>query len=664
MEDLASECKKKMAIFRLQELKDVLSQLGLPKTGKKQDLTERILTLLSDAEASGSHGHGSRKKKDIHKEDVAKTIDDVYRKMANAPVAGGQTVSDSSSISPKMEIVDQKVRCPCGSPLKTEFMIQCADSQCNVLQHIPCVIIPVESTEEASPAPSQHYCEICRVNRCDPFWTTLANPLNPVKLLASTITDDVSTPVQVLETSFQITRADVHLLEKAGIDVQAWCMLLNDSVQFRMQWPCYPDLKVNGIPVKTINRPGSKKLGANGRDDGPSISVFLVEGFNKISLSGTDDRTFCLGVRLVKQRTVPQVINMIPGEEEGESFTEAVARVCRCIGGGMTAANDDSDSDLEVIADNVTINLRCPMSGCRMKTAARFKGCVHLGCFDLHTLVQINQRSRKWQCPICLKNHSLEDIIVDPYLNRIVKMMQPCDEDVTEIEVKSDGSWRVKIGRPFMDLERWHISDGSLCASEAKPGSSIAVSGEKSEHRSANGNENGVSEYMIDGAQEIISMSHSSSDNMQQDESHEIQSVNHDVMMDSVPYNHNPTSGITNRSSSSSLGEQNIIVLSDSDEENFDMVSETPGPPDPPTASFSSHTANPETLDMHIEDVVFPAASEVPNEEAESSHKNNNKRLGGPGGPSGPFTFPRQPRSVRRHHGTKIAPGNEKVTNG
>ncbi|KAI7738795.1 hypothetical protein M8C21_021092 [Ambrosia artemisiifolia] len=538
-----------------------------------------------------------------------------FKKTANAPVAGGQTVSDSSSISPKMEIVDQKVRCPCGSPLKTEFMIQCADSQCNVLQHISCVIIPVESTEEASPAPSQHYCEICRVNRCDPFWTTLAHPLNPAKLLASPITDADSQPVQILETSFQITRADVHLLENAGIDVQvAWCILLNDSVQFRMQWPCYPDLKVNGIPVKTISRPGSKKLGANGRDDGPSISLFLVEGYNKISLSGSDNRSFCLGVRLVKQRSIQQVINMIPGEEEGESFTEAVARVCRCIGGGMTAANDDSDSDLEVIADNVTINLRCP-----------------------------------WQCPICLKNHSLEDIIIDPYLNRIVKMMQPCDEDVTEIEVKSDGSWRVKIGRPFMDLERWHISDGSLCVSEANVGSSVAASGEKSEHRSANGNGNGVPEYMTDGGQEIISMSHSSSENMQEDE---IQSVNHDVMMDSVPYNNNPTSGITNRSSSSSLGDQNIIVLSDSDEEIIDAVCATPGPP---TASFSSHTANPETLGMHIEEAVFPAASAGPNEEAESSRKNFNKRLGGPGGP---FDFPRQPRTVRRQHVPKDVPGD------
>lgn len=43
---------------------------------------------------------------------------------ANAPVAGGQRVPDGSRILPKEEIVDQKVRCPCGSPVKTEFMIQ------------------------------------------------------------------------------------------------------------------------------------------------------------------------------------------------------------------------------------------------------------------------------------------------------------------------------------------------------------------------------------------------------------------------------------------------------------------------------------------------------------------------------------------------------------
>ncbi|KAL7587619.1 hypothetical protein Lser_V15G36349 [Lactuca serriola] len=620
MGDIVPEYKKRMARFRIQELKDVLGQLGLARTGRKQDLMDRILTLLSDEEDI----HGPQKNKLIRKEDVTKIIDDIYRKMphtgATEPITGGHCVSDSSSITQKKEIVDQKVRCPCGSSLKTEFMIQCADPQCHVLQHIPCVIIPLESTEETPPVSSQHYCEICRIDRCDPFWKSLAHPLCPVKLSVSNVLDDgESQLLQNVETSFQITKANVHLLEKSGYDVQAWCILLNDNVPFRMQWPQYPDLKVNGIPVKTINRPGSKTLGANGRDDGPSISVFLVEGHNTISLSGSDGRPFCLGVRLVKQRTIQQVISMIPNEQEGESFTEAVSRVCRCIGGGMAAANDDSDSDLEVIADNVTINLRCPMSGCRMKTAARFKGCIHLGCFDLHTLVQINQRSRKWQCPICLKNYSLEDIIIDPYLNRIVKMMQACDEDVTEIEVKSDGSWRTRLSRPFMDLERWHLPEGSLSTSKfnINSNSNMETSEVKSEHEG-----NQLEECVTPYGHEVISMSSGSSDNnMKEDDNNE--------MMDSMPYNnnYNQTSGITNRSSSSSIGDPSVIVLSDSDEDNCDIASATEDPV-----------------------VVPPGSLDV---KAESSQMSNG-RGGGLGLIGGdPFTFPRQPRTVRNHHGTK-----------
>lgn len=81
-------------------------------------------------------------------------------------------------------------------------------------------------------------------------------------------------PVQSIEKTFQITRADRDLLAKQEYDLQvvgslsdgfrlkkvllyslcfvlqtcqAWCMLLNDKVQFRMQWPQYADLQVNGM---------------------------------------------------------------------------------------------------------------------------------------------------------------------------------------------------------------------------------------------------------------------------------------------------------------------------------------------------------------------------------------------------------------------------------
>lgn len=35
------------------------------------------------------------------------------------------------------------------------------------------------------------------------------------------------------------------------------------------------------------------------------------------------------------------------------------------------------------------------MSGSRIKVAGRFKPCLHMGCFDLNTYVELNQRARK-----------------------------------------------------------------------------------------------------------------------------------------------------------------------------------------------------------------------------------------------------------------------------
>lgn len=57
-------------------------------------------------------------------------------------------------------------------------------------------------------------------------------------------------------------------------------------------------------------------------------------------------------------------MELIPSERDGEPFEEAMARVRRCIngGGGQLGGDDDgSDSDLEVVADSITVNLRCPV---------------------------------------------------------------------------------------------------------------------------------------------------------------------------------------------------------------------------------------------------------------------------------------------------------------
>lgn len=50
MDELVIRCQNQLASFRITELKDVLSRLGLSKQGKKQILMEKIMGVLMPAE--------------------------------------------------------------------------------------------------------------------------------------------------------------------------------------------------------------------------------------------------------------------------------------------------------------------------------------------------------------------------------------------------------------------------------------------------------------------------------------------------------------------------------------------------------------------------------------------------------------------------------------
>uniref|UniRef100_A0A0D9XN58 SP-RING-type domain-containing protein n=1 Tax=Leersia perrieri TaxID=77586 RepID=A0A0D9XN58_9ORYZ len=489
---ILADCKYKLNHFRIKELKDVLHQLELPKQGRKQELVDGILALLSDQQDQGSKMNGLSNIKLIEKATVATIVGDTFIKMHGStnvvPASRDQTdpgyIAKPKRKSDDYAQLDVKVRCPCGYSMANDSLIkvlfrtsyysykyyhlgviihnlstpfQCEGSQCNTQQHVGCVIISEKPADSVPPElPLHFYCDICRISRADPFWVTINHPVLPVSITPSKIAPDGSYAVQYFEKTFPISRAFWEMLQKDEYDLQVWCILFNDNVPFRMHWPLHSDIQINGIPIRVVNRPSTQQLGVNGRDDGPILTSYVREGSNKIVLSRSDSRTFCLGVRIVKRRSVEQ-------EQDGENFNDALARVRRCVGGGTEADNADSDSDIEVVADSVSVNLRCPMTGSRIKIAGRFKPCVHMGCFDLEAFVELNQRSRKWQCPICLKNYSLDNIIIDPYFNRITSLIQCCGDDVSEIDVKPDGSWRVKGGSELKGLVQWHLPDGTLC---------------------------------------------------------------------------------------------------------------------------------------------------------------------------------------------------------
>lgn len=476
MDELAIRCKQQLETFRIRELKDVLSRVGSAKQGKKQVLLEKIMAfiLAPDRRLHGPKDfkpESSSTRHAVSREEVARVIDDIFRKMrgssaadlatmgANLPV-GSNSLIRSDEHDEFLPQAEAKTRCPCGSSMDYGMMIQCDGMNCMVWQHVNCVIIPEKEGMEVQ-TPAQFYCELCRIQNGDPFSVAVAHPLLPTKTI---VVSEGSSPLQNVEKPFVLTRNDLEMLRKPNYDLQIWCVLLNDKVAFRMHWPQYPDLRVNGVSVRVTNRPGQQFLGINGRDDGHGILNYTNEGTNRISFSAYDGRTFCIGIRIVHRLTVEQVLSFIPSEAKGEPFDRALARARRCIGGGGDdiGNGDDSDSDLQVVSEWVTVNLRCPLSGSRMKVAGRFNACSHMGCFDLHTFVELNQRARKWQCPICLKNYSLDSLIVDPFFNRIATAMKDYAEDVSEVEMKPDGCWRPKLEGDAKLHEPWRSPEGSI----------------------------------------------------------------------------------------------------------------------------------------------------------------------------------------------------------
>ncbi|CCK68820.1 SUMO ligase NFI1 KNAG_0B03790 [Huiozyma naganishii CBS 8797] len=99
--------------------------------------------------------------------------------------------------------------------------------------------------------------------------------------------------------------------------------------------------------------------------------------------------------------------------------------------------NGDDEDDL--ITTSSIMSLQCPISYTRMKYPAQSKRCEHLQCFDavwfLHSQLQVPT----WQCPVCSKRITVDDLRISDYVDDILKNSS---EEVEQVELSADGSWK------------------------------------------------------------------------------------------------------------------------------------------------------------------------------------------------------------------------------
>lgn len=70
------------------------------------------------------------------------------------------------------------------------------------------------------------------------------------------------------------------------------------------------------------------------------------------------------------------------------------------------------------------LSLRCPLSGARMRTPARFAPVGGLAAFDLDTFLDLAARSRKWQCPHSMRALPVQELMLDAYLSCILPRLK------------------------------------------------------------------------------------------------------------------------------------------------------------------------------------------------------------------------------------------------
>ena len=85
----------------------------------------------------------------------------------------------------------------------------------------------------------------------------------------------------------------------------------------------------------------------------------------------------------------------------------------------------------------VTVSLLDPWSHKRIETPCRGKMCSHVLVFDLQTFLECRQD----KCHVCDKLCTVDDLIVDEDIERILK---DAPSNVDKVMMAPDGSWRLR----------------------------------------------------------------------------------------------------------------------------------------------------------------------------------------------------------------------------
>uniref|UniRef100_A0A0B7A676 Protein inhibitor of activated STAT n=1 Tax=Arion vulgaris TaxID=1028688 RepID=A0A0B7A676_9EUPU len=393
MADLA-ELKQMVLSFRVSELHVLLGFAGRNKSGRKQELTQRALSLVQKACSLP----------------VQIKIRELYRQIY--PV----TKSDSTLPSHKDNTMPVMHRHTSGLDYSAVSMRSMIPPQAN---------IPVNPDVKL---------------RHLPFYDVLAEVMKPSSLIPKnngrmqeTLFVFHLTPQQAQDITMS---RDFRPGAKCEYTVQVqvrFCLLETSSEQADI-FPSQIQVRVNNKPATLPNIIPTNKPNVEAKRPGRPVDITSLCRLsptvsNAITVTWAADftRSFCMSVYLVRKLTSDILLARL--RQFGNRHSDHTKALIK--------DKLVQDPDSEIATTSLRVSLMCPLGKMRMQIPCRASICTHLQCFDASTFLMMNERKPTWMCPVCDRPCPYDKLIIDGYFVDIFLQSPLC----SDIIFHEDGTW-------------------------------------------------------------------------------------------------------------------------------------------------------------------------------------------------------------------------------
>lgn len=361
--------------LKVPELKEVLTALSLVKTGRKQDLIDRIIKYCSEDESSRT----------------ARVGQIVTRVLAGSGCAGSTPAAASSSPllqqpAPSGPPAGQAkvpfagaLLCICSggsAPAADRSLVGC--TRCGCLQHRACVQIPAYEHSAAA----KHVCEVCRLRDADPAVVVVGEPHR--LSLGLHHAHAAPTTNRRVQGTLRLSGEELALVaHDPAVELRMYVLELRPP-GVHNRWPVGLVVSVNGVEVDARLPPASWDYAA-GRYKVRPVDEVCVLGApirwapaNVVVASAVVQTSSVLCVQLVRRLSAEQLAGGVVRGSELNPALSLEAMRARLLGRCFPEQDDE-----DLVQTAVNLSLRCPLTLTRVRTPVRSLLCGHTETFDL-----------------------------------------------------------------------------------------------------------------------------------------------------------------------------------------------------------------------------------------------------------------------------------------